>query len=86
VSIRVTKLQRHPDGYWTARVSAGGTTLPVHRKYGSWMIELAKQGVRCEVKPGVAALLQQHVRRAERRERTAFSEIADTTQVQVPLS
>lgn len=70
--LRITKLQRHPDeGCWMANVSAGGITLPVHRKYGSWQIELAKRGVpiRRDVKPEVAAALQEHVKRAEKREK-----------------
>lgn len=69
--LRITKLERHPEGYWTARVSAGGTTLPVDRKYGSWQIDLSKRGapVRCEVRPQVAAALQEQVKRAEKRER-----------------
>lgn len=68
--LRITKLQPHPEGYWTANVSAGGSTLPVHNKYGSWQIELAKRGapVRRDVLPPVAAALQQHLKRAERRE------------------
>lgn len=70
--LRITKLRRHPgEGYWMANVSAGGMTLPVHRKFGSWQIELAKAGVpiRCDVKPEVAAALQAVVKRAEKRER-----------------
>lgn len=71
--LRITKLRRHPEGYWIANVSACGSTLPVHDKYGSWQIELARKGapVRCDVLPHVAAELQRQKKRAEKREQVS---------------
>lgn len=72
--LRVTQLQRHPEhGYWTARVSVGGTTVDVDCRDGSWLASVRRAPghrtfVRREVLPFVAAALQERVRRAERQE------------------
>jgi hypothetical protein len=72
--VRITKLQRAPEGFWTARLSLGGATRAVHCRHGSWMVETKLgRGSRAEVQvrhvlPEYAQLLQDHVRRAERRE------------------
>lgn len=70
--IRVTKLQRHaPGGYWTARLSVNGSTRPVHCRYGVWATETRERGkvvAEQHVLPRFAAVLQEHVRRVERRE------------------
>jgi hypothetical protein len=74
----ITKLERHEDGYWAARVTLGGLTLEVDRKWGSWQArvpERLRDGTRVVrrrgVLPHVAAELQARVRAAERRERVA---------------
>ncbi len=69
----ITKLQRHQDGYWTARVSCNGTTITVDRRYGSWQADVrtapgSRQFARRFVLPHVAAELQRQVKQAERRE------------------
>lgn len=71
----ITKLERQ-DGYWTARVSAGGVTVAVDRRYGSWQALVRDApGLhsfhRAEVLPAVAAALQERVRPVERAERAA---------------
>lgn len=71
-AVTITCVHRDPDGYWRARVSAGGVTLNVHRRYGSWLAEVRpRPGVRHvelrEVLPHVAAALQARVRPLERR-------------------
>lgn len=76
----ITKLERHPEaGYWTARVSAGGETIEVDKRYGSWhAIVRDEPGVRRFhrqfVLSPVAAALQERVRRLERKEREAAPE------------
>lgn len=63
----VTKLERDAEGHWAARVTpSGGRTMPVTRRYGSWMVD--SKPLR-EVPSKVAAALQQRVRRLESRER-----------------
>jgi hypothetical protein len=78
VSFIITKLGRDPEeGFWTARVTpAGGTTLEVDRRYGSWQANVRDApGVqsfhREDVLPHVAAALQERVRPVERAERAA---------------
>lgn len=68
----ITCVRREPlEGFWTAHVTAGGETVHVDRRYGSWH---AVRGTRrAEVLPHVAAALQQRVRRLERNEREATS-------------
>lgn len=69
----ITKLERHPlEGYWQARVTADGNTIEVHRKHGSWIGERriaprSQTMQRFHVLPAVAAVLQEKVRRRERR-------------------
>jgi hypothetical protein len=69
--LRVTKLQRDPEGFWTARLSLGGVTRYCDLRYGSWqtLIGAGRNATRHVVLPEYATVLQQHVRRAERRER-----------------
>ena len=69
----ITKLERHPEGYWTARVTCGGSTVEADDRYGSWQANVrirpgARTFVRRFVLPHVAAELQRKVKAAERRE------------------
>lgn len=69
----ITKMERHPDGYWTARATCEGVTVEVDNRYGSWQANV-RQGPRSRsfarrfVLPHVAAELQRKVKRAEKRE------------------
>lgn len=70
--LTVTKLERHLDGYWQARVSINGETVPVHRKFGAWYADVPdKPGHLRGVMPWVAVVLAEKVRQIERREREA---------------
>jgi hypothetical protein len=63
MGIIVTKLRRAEHGELEARITVnGGETVPVTRRYGSWMIE-SDAGVR-ELLPEVAAELQRRARPA----------------------
>jgi hypothetical protein len=72
--LTITKLQRAPEGHWTARISLGGVTRAVDCRHGSWMTEVAngrgskRQVARKHLLPEYAAVLQAKVKRAERRE------------------
>ena len=55
---------RQTDGYWQARVTAGGAGFDVDRKHGSWQLVIGKH--RHDVKPDVAAALQAKVVPLER--------------------
>lgn len=37
--MRITKFQRESEGYFTARVSEEGATVPVHNRHGSWLTD-----------------------------------------------
>jgi hypothetical protein len=84
--IRITKLQRDPEGgFWTANVSNGDRTLPVHHKFGSWMTWPNKEGIFQDVHPLIAAELTAKMRREEKREKNGgepdpqdLSALADT--------
>lgn len=72
-TLTVTKLERNPDGYWQARVSTNGETIPVHRKFGAWYADVRdKPGHLQGVLPWVATVLAEKVRLLERREREAL--------------
>lgn len=69
--LTITKLRRD-HGYWQARVTAGGRTINVDRRYGSWQAEPDNDyadgsGRRTDVLPYVAAALQAKVRPIEKR-------------------
>jgi hypothetical protein len=70
----ITKVERHEDGYWTARVTANGDTIRVDNKWGSWqatvpeVVNGARVTRRHVVLPQVAVELQRKVKLAERRE------------------
>jgi hypothetical protein len=75
--IRVTKIERAEAGYWQARVTVDGRTIPVDRSCGSWLAPEGKQAAdkaarAREVLPAVARELQARVRRLETRERRAI--------------
>jgi hypothetical protein len=68
--LTVTKLERHHDGYWTARVSVNGETVAVHLRCGAWYANVpGKPGHLKGVLPPIAAALAEKVRILERRER-----------------
>lgn len=67
----ITKMQREPEGYLTARVTLepGTPTVPVHRRYGSWMADVPGEGgMMREVPRNVAAALQDKARLFEKHE------------------
>ena len=69
---RITKLERAERG-WTAHVSVDGDTINVDCRYGSWQAQLrvrpgAREFVRRDLHPAVAAALQAKVRPLEKRE------------------
>lgn len=54
-------------GHWTAAIHVGDARFPVDRKHGSWQMNTGPEGAgRADVRPGVAAVLQERVRRLER--------------------
>jgi hypothetical protein len=62
----ITKVEKHPAGYYTARVSADGLTVAVDNRYGSWQADVRagprlRSFRRVEVLPHVAAVLQKKV-------------------------
>lgn len=65
--MKITKVQRSQDGYWTARV--GG--VPVDNRFGCWGTPPDRDGRWRGVLPQVAARLQTKVRRAQKAEVTA---------------
>lgn len=67
--ITITKLERDEDeDYWKCRISNGKQTLDAHCKYGSWMVN-GKDGLMKDVMPGVAAKIQDKMRKEERAEK-----------------
>lgn len=67
--IIVTKFERHPDGYWTARVHNGDATMYVQHKFGSWMTEPDTEGRMRDVLAPLNGELTARMRRAEKREK-----------------
>ena len=68
----ITKLERHPDGYWTARVTSGDETVPVSNRYGAWhgyrrLAPRSRTWLMADVLPHVALELQRKVQRLEKR-------------------
>lgn len=75
----ITKMQREPEGYLTARVTPepGAKTVPVHRKFGSWMVDVpGSPGHMREVTRPVAAALQDKARLFEKHEAAVAEEVA----------
>jgi hypothetical protein len=64
--LRVTNLQRHPEGFWECDVHLNGEHVHADLRNGSWQI--AHGTSRREVHPLVARELADRVKRAERRE------------------
>lgn len=63
----ITKVQRDEDGYWTARVSVDGDTVPVTRRFGVW--GTVPEGGRWRpILPEFAVPLQKRVATAEKHE------------------
>lgn len=70
--MRITKLERVPEGHWRARVTVDGTTVAVDNRFGSWRITPPGEGGSYrELLPTLAARLQQKVCPLERKGRTA---------------
>jgi hypothetical protein len=69
-TFRIMKLERAPEGHWTARVVSGGRSITADTRHGSWQADVERNGekVRADVRPEIAAALQRQVRRSERRE------------------
>jgi hypothetical protein len=73
--MRITKLQRNGDGYWTARVTPeGGETIEMTRRWGSWLALWGDGGGQLKEPaalglPDAPARIQERVRRLETRER-----------------
>lgn len=73
----ITKLGRHEDGYFHARITpAGGKPIYVHRRYGSWMApgkfrgrEVMKELESLRLPPDAKVELQRKARALERAER-----------------
>lgn len=63
--MNITKLEKAPEGHWTARVAG----VPVTRVFGSWTTVPNKDGSFRDLNPAVAARLQQRVRPIENAER-----------------
>jgi hypothetical protein len=66
----ITKLERHPEGYWTANVNLNGAQVRADSKHGSWQTTVAGldgEPVRRELRPNVAAVLAAKVKTEERR-------------------
>lgn len=87
--LTITKLERNGDGIWTARVSLNGQTINVDRRYGSWqaLVPDERRGnkpVRREIRPEVAAALQDKVRPIEKKERELAAENAQREKKGLP--
>ena len=67
--MKITKLERAPEGYWQARV--GGT--PVDRRFGVWGTPPDEDGRWKLVRLPVAQRLQAQVNTIETRERRAVT-------------
>lgn len=84
----ITKVERAPEGYWTAHVTAqGGKPIAVDTRYGAWQARVGEQ--RREVMPAVARALQERVRpleKAERDERAAVKERAEAMRREGPAA
>lgn len=61
MSVRVTKLERAPEGYWTANLTVDGVTTPVQKASGSWQTRPDTEGVTQGVLPWAAAHLQERL-------------------------
>lgn len=66
--LTITKLQRDEDGFWTARVSINGDTVPVTRRFGVWGT-VPEAGRWRPLLTEYAERLQERVRPIEKRER-----------------
>lgn len=66
----ITNLARHPHGYWTAQLADSGHTIDVDTRSGSWQTAPDDAHRTREVLPHVAAVLQERVRRLERKRTT----------------
>lgn len=78
--MRITKLERAPEGHWTANLTSDdGQTFPVHNRYGAWFTQPGDGGVMHDVLPHAAAALQTRLRAAMRNE-----PIDETEEIEVP--
>ena len=72
--LRITKLERDPaHGFWRARATAGGRTVEVDCRYGSWQVVERHRGSevgRRFATPALAEALSARVRPLERRDRS----------------
>lgn len=75
VRVTITKFEREPRGFYTARISAQGETITVDNRIGPWTAPVdphadhgSNKVTRREVQPEIAARLRARVRAAERGE------------------
>jgi len=66
--VKVTDLD-NSRGYWTATIHTDSAAVAVDRRFGSWRITPSDPHRYRTVRPGVAAELQERVRKLERQAR-----------------
>jgi hypothetical protein len=64
--IIVTKMERQPEGYYTAHVHLNGAHATVDNRFGSWMALVPRSSLRRDLPYAVAAALQAKLPREER--------------------
>ena len=68
----ITKMHQEPEGYWSANVVQGSTSIRVDNRCGSWLADVrsaprARSFERREVLPHVAKALQAKLPQRQRR-------------------